>query len=137
MGSASLSGDTRALSKLADKLSRIAGPGFTRNLNANLAQTAHSLTISCFREGKSPYGAKWAKPKSRPGGLPLQDTRRLMNSINYRPNDTGFVGGSNLIYASVHNYGAVIRPVHAKFLKFRVGGARGGKTQREIGRAHV
>lgn len=81
-----------------------------------------------FKMGRSPYGQAWSPLKIRQG-QPLRDTGRLQESINYRVGGSGddqyvdvgtnygpLEGGKTV--AAVHQYGAVIKPKTAKFLRF-------------------
>lgn len=52
----------------------------------------------------------------------LTESGRLRNSINARASSDEVLVGSNLIYAAPHQFGAVIKPVSAPFLRFRMGG---------------
>lgn len=58
-----------------------------------------------FKNGKSPFGAAWAKPKYR-DGEPLRDTGILRNSITSKADGDGVTTGTNVIYAAVHQFGA-------------------------------
>lgn len=63
-----------------------------------------------FRRG----GPGWATVAR--GGKPLQDTGRLRDSIRARATSTDLVVGTGLIYAPVHQHGAVIVPRRGKYL---------------------
>ena len=76
---------------------------------------------SNIRRGRDASGAKWPDLKYR-NGKPLQDTGRLRNSITWELRPGGVRVGTNVIYAAVHNFGAVIKPKRAKFLAIPVGG---------------
>lgn len=56
----------------------------------------------------------------RPGGvgspIPLKDTGLLINSIQGRATPTDVIVSSNMAYAGVHQFGAVLTPKRAKFL---------------------
>lgn len=106
---------------------------FPERLSKALAEETLGLVHQGFEEGRSPYGQRW-KPVGRPGGQPLRDTGRLQNSVETKANRKGFRVWSRLIYAAVHNYGAIIKAKNAPMLRFRVGGVRGGKTQRAGGK---
>ena len=73
-----------------------------------------------FRNSQSPDG-KWAPLKYR-SGKPLQKTGILQQSISesIHGDDTIEVG-TNLIYARIHNFGGIIKPVHKKYLSFQIG----------------
>ncbi len=77
-----------------------------------------------FELGQSPDGTPWP-PSIRAtltGGKTLIDTSRLLQSITYEAGDAHVEVGTNVIYAAVHQFGAVIRPVAAKALRFVIGG---------------
>jgi len=50
------------------------------------------------------------------GGKTLADTGRLMNSITYVKRGNKVIVGSNVVYASIHQFGGVIKPKRAKKL---------------------
>jgi phage virion morphogenesis protein len=73
-----------------------------------------------FAMGVGPDGTPW-RPLAHgrigtPSPLPLQDTGQLMASINARTTSNEVIVGTSMQYAGVHQFGAVIRPVRAKFL---------------------
>ena len=70
-----------------------------------------------FRQSKGPDGTPWAPLKIRQG-QPLKDTGRLFNSITYAVSDDEVEIGTNVLYAPVHQSGAVIKPKRGKFLVF-------------------
>lgn len=70
-----------------------------------------------FRQSTAPNGSRWAPLKLRQG-QPLVDTGRLRASITSKAGDREVVVGTNVQYARVHQFGAVIRPVRAKLLRF-------------------
>ncbi len=81
-----------------------------------------------FRSGRAPGGMPWAPLKTR-SGQPLRDTRRLQNSMQFRvdataPGTARLVLGTNVFYAPFHQFGAIIKPVKAKLLRFRIEGGR-------------
>jgi len=90
-----------------------------------------SLVQLGFKVGKSPYGEPWAPLKVR-AGQPLRDTRRLQNSFTFVVEGGGSDAllrlGTNTYYAPFHQFGAVIKPVKAKFLRFQIGGAQYAKA---------
>jgi len=74
-----------------------------------------------FKFGREPWGTPWEKLKCRKGGSPLRDTGLLRSSIVSKADKSGVTVGTNKIQARVHQFGAIIRPVRAKFLAFRCG----------------
>lgn len=70
-----------------------------------------------FKLGASPFGSPWRALKIR-RGQPLRDTGRLQRSITANADAQGVTIGTNVRYASVHQFGAVIRPRRARRLVF-------------------
>lgn len=75
-----------------------------------------------FRSARTPWGEPWAPLKLREGS-PLRDTgANLYGRMTYRIGEEsgGFHVdvGTNFRYAPVHQFGAVIKPVNGKFLRF-------------------
>lgn len=70
-----------------------------------------------FKAGRSPYGQAWKSVLLRQG-QPLRDTGRLQSSVDYAASGDGVTVGTKLIYARVHQYGAVIKAKNAPFLVF-------------------
>lgn len=75
-----------------------------------------------FAMGRDPYGRPWAPLKSR-GGQPLRNTGGMMNGISHRAARDEVEVGSSFKWAATHQFGATIRPVRARWLRFYVGGA--------------
>ncbi len=85
-----------------------------------------------FDTSTSPYGDKWQPlklwlMKQEDGsyayerirnGPPLKDTGALRESITYAVDGNSVVIGTNREHMHVHQYGAIIRPKHAKALVF-------------------
>lgn len=129
-------GNEAALRGIVERLEYLANGGVSRELGTLLAETAKREIDRGFNESRDPDGNPWAPLKLRPGGKPLQDTRRnLQGSIVVRFDGERFHFSSPFIGAKVHQYGAVIRPKRAKALRFRgVGysrapGARSARRQ--------
>lgn len=75
----------------------------------------------------SPGNVPWTRSfrASVQGGETLRDTGALMNSFSYRLKGADSVEmGTDIKYASTHQYGAHIRPVHGPFLTFRLPNGR-------------
>lgn len=73
-----------------------------------IGNTVVNRVRMCFRMGIDPWGSPWAPLKIRQG-QPLRDTGRLQRSITARPDSTGVTIGTNVSYAPVHQFGAIIR----------------------------
>jgi len=85
-----------------------------------------------FERSQAPDGSSWlplAHPRSRGGSKPLLDTGKLRSSLTVEATSTGadFVlrYGSNLEYASVHQWGATITPKRGKKLSIPLTPAAG------------
>jgi phage gpG-like protein len=75
-----------------------------------------------FRESRDPYGNPWTPLASR-RGQPLRDTgQHLQNTINYQVMGNNLGVGIGFRYAATHQFGAAIRPVRAKKLRFKIDG---------------
>jgi phage gpG-like protein len=83
-----------------------------------------------FRDAQDPFGRAWAplQPayaefKRGPGILRERAMRGgLMGSLTFKiEGDRALAWGSGKIYAAVHQFGAVIVPVRANALTFRIG----------------
>lgn len=128
-------GNVDGLKRLSVRLARLGNQQVLAAAARELGDESLRLVQDGFERGRSPHGQKWRRPRGRPGGRPLLDTGRLRASITTRTRGRmGFEIGTNAIYGAVHQYGATIRPKRAKYLAFRTGGVRGGKTQRRGGK---
>lgn len=117
---AGVRGDFEELQRLIGKL-RGVRTGLMPTLRQGLAAEAHSLIVRGFDAREDPYGTPW-KPSLRAqmeGSRTLSDTERLRNSFDVQPTATGIEVTTDTKYAATHQYGAVIRPVRAKALRFR------------------
>jgi phage virion morphogenesis protein len=83
-----------------------------------------SSTQQRFEDGQAPNGSYWL-PSGRSkedGGQPLTDRGHLRDSITYESGRAGAEVGSNMIYAAVHQFGALIMPKEpGGYLVFRAG----------------
>jgi phage gpG-like protein len=107
----------------AKALHKLAGPARWQ-LQAVLGETAVAQASLGVRYGRDPYGNTWAPLTSR-SGRPLRRTgNNIQRGWNARAvNSDTFVFGSRFKYLKTHQYGAIIRPLHAKALRFWVEGA--------------
>ncbi len=94
-----------------------------RSLFTRLGRVMKTDTGMNFRHQQSPDGEPWEPLKLRQGRI-LSDTGRLRNSIHFEADDDQVVIGTNVKYAPVHQFGAVIKPVKKQVLAFPDG--RGG-----------
>jgi len=83
-----------------------------------------SSTQQRFEDGQAPNGSYWL-PSARSkedGGQPLTDRKHLSDSITYEADEDGVEHGSEMIYAAVHQFGALIMPKDpGGYLVFRAG----------------
>jgi len=70
-----------------------------------------------FRKEAGP-DKKWAKLKTRKGKI-LQNTGKLKNSISYKAMRFQTYLGTNIKYASIHQFGGVIKAKRKPYLKFK------------------
>ncbi len=69
-----------------------------------VCQEAVALSMACFREGRDPYGARWAALKHR-NGKPLLDTGRGRASVTSSRTADGFRIGFAARYMGFHQDG--------------------------------
>ena len=84
-----------------------------------IGQDMVSLVRLGFRLSQDPYGDKWEPIKIRKG-KPLEDTGHLRQSFHADVENQSVVIGTNVPYASVHQYGATIKPVAKKMLAWQI-----------------
>jgi phage gpG-like protein len=112
------------LLELGDRLGGLAsrlGPEALRPVWPVAAQMAAADCRENIAQGHAPDGTPWVplahgRPGQPAGAKPLRDRGFLLASITGRPLADGIAVGSNLEYAGVHQYGAVIRPKKGKYL---------------------
>lgn len=112
-GPISLTDDSQAAALFA-KLADIDRRAVLERIGAYVREEAHLA----FVDSKSPYGAPWAALKMRVG-QPLLDTGRLRNSLTYAVQGDTVEVGTNVKYAAVHQFGAVIRAKNVPYLVFK------------------
>lgn len=119
---AELSGDTDALLKRLNRLSRLE----IRGVLNSIAEGLRTSTVERFTEEKSPEGKSWKTSirAKEEGGKTLTKTAQLKNSIRSEVNDRGLAVGTNDIRAATHQFGdeRTIRAKNKKHLTFKVGG---------------
>ncbi len=114
----SIKGSYRELSALASRMETAAALIRSGEMGQVMAETARDLVDEGFATSRAPDGTAWADLKLR-DGQPLRDTARLQRSFTYIPNGDGFEIGSEVEYAATHQFGATIKPVHAKRLAWK------------------
>lgn len=115
---------TAALDRM--KLTPARVTGIMRAIGVGLQHT----TMDRFETATTPVGSHWqalrpwyAAIKRGPGILREAGRRGgLQGSITFRTSGATVEIGSNKVYAGVHQFGAVIRPVRAKALRIPIGG---------------
>lgn len=123
----SIRGDFTKLNRLILTVGRMSQPAWRTGLARNVAETALEQIATSFEQERDPYDKPWDKSlrANLEGGQTLSDTGRLRRSFTYRADERGFVVGTNVRYAAIHQYGGVIRPKRAKYLRFRLAGGSG------------
>ncbi|MFT8422072.1 MAG: phage virion morphogenesis protein [Gluconacetobacter sp.] len=123
---------TGTMREIASALDRIAAIG--RNPSRVLAAVGEEMIQSTqlrFETQTAPDGTPWAplnphyaadKAATRPGAGILTYTQHLRRGISRYVDGRTLVWGSNLDYAAVHQFGAVIKPKSRKALFFSLGG---------------
>jgi phage gpG-like protein len=115
-------GDFSGLDDLRARLSELASGAARKGMVRVLAEEAVKQLDDEFRQSRDPYGRPWAPLTSRVG-KPLLDTgTHLRSGLAPKLSASGFTISTPFKGAAVHQYGAVIRPVKAKALAFRVRG---------------
>lgn len=109
-----------SVAKIQAGLNQLAGPQ-KAVLQKVLGQAAIAQASIGIRLSKTPYGEPFAALTSRVG-KPL---RRTGNNIQRswtagQETPAAFVFGSRFKWLATHQYGAVIRPKRAKYLRFRM-----------------
>lgn len=102
-------------------------PGRTRQALAPIGMALVKGTQRRFRAGVGPDGQAWAKLlpayaaiKRGPGIL--RASGALMGSVSSQVGADEVRGGTNKIYARIHQFGDTIVPKKARFLRFRLAG---------------
>ena len=116
-----LDAEIRRLSKTLKKLE---DTNF-KAINKNIAVGLRNSTLERFKKEQSPNNKKWVKRKYINSRKKLlKDTGTLRNSIKAKADNKMATLGTNLEYASTHQFGAKNRRIKAKnckVLKFRIG----------------
>jgi phage virion morphogenesis protein len=114
-----LRGKDEALAELGRAVNALDHP---RDMFDEIGMALVVSTQRRFEDEKEPGGNPW--PKSiralATGGKTLTDTARLSGSMTHEASDSGVAVGTNVIYAAIHQFGGVIKPVNAPKLAFRV-----------------
>jgi phage gpG-like protein len=111
--------DSAQLRTLLSELGVLGGTAFQRDLHTRLARVALEQVRREFAEGLGPDDRSWAPTKR--GGTPLVFSGRLAASFGSGLEAAGFGLQSSVVYAGVHQEGAVIR-AKRDVLRFRVAG---------------
>lgn len=121
---AAIRGDFGKLEKLIKKLDQLSHPSFRQKLSKNVSEEAIELVKEEFETGTDPYGKAWPKPLIRTGNggiKPLAASGRLKNSFHVAEvTPQRFTIETNIIYASVHQYGATIKAKNWRTVTIRI-----------------
>ena len=121
--------DDKAFIASIDRVGGVLKTGWVRAIGAGLVEVVQER----FDTATEPLGGKWqalnpayAAIKRGPGIL--RASLMLQRSMTFAAGGNQVTVGSNRVYAGVHQFGATIKPVRARALVFRMGGAgpRGG-----------
>lgn len=116
-----LDGDIRKLTKT---LKNFENTNFNE-INKNVAVGLRNSTLDRFKKEQSPENKKWEKRKYGNNRKKLlKNTGILKNSIKSKADKKIATVGTNLEYASTHQFGAKnmrIRAKNSKLLKFKIG----------------
>ena len=120
---------TGTANKISGALSRLQMLGKEpQGFLASLGLEMVDRTRQRINDGVTPEGSPFAPlnplyASSKPSGDPiLKKTGSLRNELTSTVHGNSLVWGSNRIYAAVHQFGAIIKPVKAPALVFRMGG---------------
>jgi phage virion morphogenesis protein len=118
---------TNGLEALDGALARMAALGQRpRPIWEAIGQYGESSTRMRFKSQAGPDRKRWV-PSIRArevGGQTLVQKARLLRSIAHSSDNNGASWGTNVIYAGVHQFGAVIKAKSAGALRFRLPGGR-------------
>lgn len=121
---AGVAGDFEGLAELAARLKGLSMGSGRMSVIRAVSEAAMKQIDDEFRQGRDPYGKRWAPLTSRQG-QPLLDTgAHLRNSLAPKLSPGGFSITTAFIGAPVHQYGATIKAKRAKALRFKAGGPR-------------
>lgn len=123
----SASVEVKGLAELQQRLAQVADGKATKAVSKQIAIEAQVLVGESFQKGQAPDGSPWAPPRFR-NGQPLRDTGRLGASIIVTDTGSGFEVGTNVLYAGVHQHGAVITAKRARQLYSKKLGRGFGKS---------
>lgn len=116
-----LGGAEEALGALGAAADRLESP---RPLYDEIGAALVVSTQHRFETEQDPEGNPWAQSLRAQlvGGRTLTDTARLVGSLTHEASDEGLAVGTNVIYAAVHQLGAVIKAKTPDGLRFRGAG---------------
>ncbi|MCS7069092.1 MAG: phage virion morphogenesis protein [Meiothermus ruber] len=122
-----LRGEFSRLNRLIHTTEKMTQPSWRQGLARTVAEAALEQIALSFERERDPWDRPWKRSlrAQLEQGQTLSDTGRLRRSFTYRANDRGFIVGTNVRYAAIHQYGGVIRPKRAKYLRFRLAGGSG------------
>lgn len=107
--------EVTGLAELQARLANLGNGKATKAVSKEIAIEAQVLVGEGFQKGQAPDGSPWEPIKYR-SGQPLRDSGRLGASVIVEDTGKGFKVGTNVLYANVHQHGAVITVKRAKQL---------------------
>ena len=115
--------DSRAYTDAVARLGGVLKSGLLKAIGVALVEE----TQSRFDAGVDVWGTRWqpllpAYEAIKRGPGILRASLMLQRSITFQVSGGTVSVGSNRIYAAVHQFGATIKPVNGKALKFKLGG---------------
>ena len=113
--------EDKAFQVLAGKLANT--DEIIRDLAVNMAEEALNLVREGFGAGQDPYGGTWKEKSTGEACHLAGPTGALRNEWHQSVTGNSFTISNSLIYAGVHQNGAVIVPVNAKCLAWPAGKA--------------
>lgn len=117
---------TDGLEALGDALARMAALGQRpRPIWEAIGQYGESSTRLRFKNQAGPDRKRWVpsiRAQASGPGRTLIQKARLLRSMSHNADNSGTAWGTNVIYAGVHQFGAVIKAKSAGALRFRMPG---------------
>lgn len=112
--------------RLLEVFRRLSDPAQRRELMWNISTVGVSSTQQRFMDEVAPDGTRWTQSRRAKefGGKTLRASNLLFQSIHAEATETEAQWGSNMEYAGVHQFGAVIRPKTKKALRFSLAGGK-------------
>lgn len=109
---------------LNSALNYLADPAKRKDLLEQIGALGVSQTQQRFIDQAGPDGQAWVQSRRAidESGQTLQKSNRLFQSLTYAADKDGVEWGTNVLYASIHQFGGDIKPKTKKALMFKIGG---------------